>query len=72
MTLEDTPTGWDEVVQSEPNTLVQVYTLSGLLVAEWNNCSINEAAQRMSNAYHEGLFILHTDNDNVKLYLGGK
>ena len=72
MTFDDTPTGWDDIINSEPNGIVQVYTLSGMLVAQWNNCSISEAAERLRSGNHEGLFILHTENESVKLMLGGK
>ena len=72
MSDNDTPTGWDDVVNSEQKTTITVYTISGILVARFSGCSINEAAQQLSAELHEGVFILRADNECVKLLLGGK
>ncbi len=72
MTAADTPTGWDDVVNSEINTYIIVYSISGVCVTQYNDCSINEAGQRLSESYGEGLYILRADNESVKLMVGGK
>lgn len=72
MNGSDTPTGWDDVVNSELQTTISVYTVSGILVARFSNCSITEAAQQLSNDRNEGLFILRSNYETVKLMLGGK
>jgi len=72
MTVADTPTGWDDVVNSETKTHIVVYSISGICVTQYNDCSINEAGQRLSESYGEGLYILRTDNESVKLMVGGK
>ncbi|MBR0309465.1 MAG: InlB B-repeat-containing protein [Paludibacteraceae bacterium] len=69
MHAEDTVTGWDDVVNSETRTTITVYTLTGLLVTQYHNCSINDVAQRLNNEQHEGIYILRTDNECVKLIL---
>ena len=72
MTAADTPTGWDDVVNSEIKTHIIVYSISGVCVTQYSNCSINEAGQRLSESYGEGLYILRADNESVKLMVGGK
>ena len=72
MTAADTPTGWDDVVNSETKTHIVVYSISGVCVTQYSNCSINEAGQRLSESYGEGLYILRADNESVKLMVGGK
>ena len=72
MTVADTPTGWDDVVNSETKTHIVVYSISGICVTQYNDCSINEAGQRLSESYGEGLYILRADNESVKLMVGGK
>lgn len=71
MTAADTPTGWDDVVNSEIKTHIVVYSISGICVTQYNDCSINEAGQRLSESYGEGLYILRADNESVKLMVGG-
>ena len=72
MTAADTPTGWDDVVNSEIKTHIIVYSISGVCLTQYSNCSINEAGQRLSESYGEGLYILRADNESVKLMVGGK
>jgi len=72
MMTNDTPTGWEDVLNSERKTNITVYTVSGFLVTRFTDCSISEAAQQLRAEQHEGLYILCTDNENVKLLLGGK
>jgi hypothetical protein len=72
MTVADTPTGWDDVVNSEIKTHIIVYSISGVCLTQYSDCSINEAGQRLSESYGEGLYILRADNESVKLMVGGK
>ena len=72
MTAADTPTGWDDVVNSEIKTHIIVYSISGVCLTQYSDCSINEAGQRLSESYGEGLYILRADNESVKLMVGGK
>ena len=69
MHAEDTATGWDDVVNSETRTTITVYSLTGICIAQFSNCSINDVAQRLNNEQHEGIYILRTDNECVKLIL---
>lgn len=69
MHAEDTATGWDDVVNSETRTTITVYSLTGICIAHFSNCSINDVAQRLNNEQHEGIYILRTDNECVKLIL---
>ena len=70
--FDDVTTGWDDVINSERQERIMVYTVTGYLVAQFENCSVNEAAQRLSAAHHEGLFILRSNNECVKLMLNSK
>ena len=72
MMTNDTPTGWEDVLNSERKTNITVYSVSGFLVTRFTDCSISEAAKQLRAEQHEGLYILCTDNENVKLILGGK
>ena len=72
MTFIDTPTGWDDVVNAEINRHVRVYSITGEMMEQFSDCSINEAAERVRSAYGEGLYILNTENECVKLLVGGK
>ena len=72
MTIEDTATGWQDVLNSENKVHIAVYTLSGILIAQYDNCSFTEVANRLRSEQHTGLFILRTVNESVKLMIGGK
>ena len=72
MTIEDTATGWQDVLNSETKVHIAVYTLSGILIAQYDNCSFTEVANRLRSEQHTGLFILRTVNESVKLMIGGK
>lgn len=72
MTTDDTPTGWDDVLNSEQKQTITVYTLSGFQVTQYNDCSISQAAQRLRAENSEGIFILRSENESVKLMVGGK
>lgn len=72
MTFIDTPTGWDDVVNAEINRQVRVYSITGVMMEQFSDCSINEAAERVRSAYGEGLYILNTENECIQLLVGGK
>ena len=72
MTTDDTPTGWDDVLNSERKVRINVYTISGFMVTQFNDCSFAEAAQRLRTECGEGIFILRSENESVKLMVGGK
>lgn len=72
MTIEDTATGWDDVLNSETKEHILVYSLSGICVTQLHDCSLKEAGQRLSESLSEGLYILYAGNESVKLMVGGK
>lgn len=67
-----TPTGWDDVLNTEPQKRVSVYTITGFKVAQYDNCSFMEAGRRLNATYSEGIYILRSGNESVKLMIGGK
>ena len=72
MPTDDTPTGWDDVVNTEPRTDIMVYTITGFPVARYSDCSFAEAARRLKTGHGEGIYILRSGNESVKLMVGGK
>ena len=68
-TGENTATGWEDVVNSENKAQVVVYTITGLRVTEYNDCSFDEAGRRLSETYNEGIFIMRAGDESVKLML---
>ena len=68
-TGEETPTGWEDVMNSERKAQVVVYTITGLRVTEYNDCSFDEAGRRLSETYNEGIFIMRAGDESVKLML---
>jgi hypothetical protein len=72
MPTDDTPTGWDDVVNTEPRTDIMVYTITGFPVARYSDCSFAEAARRLRTGHGEGIYILRSGNESVKLMVGGK
>ncbi len=71
-TPDDTPTGWDDVCNAEPKTDIMVYTITGFPVARYYDCSFTEAAQRLHREQGEGIYILRSANESVKLMVGGQ
>jgi len=71
-TGEDSATGWDDVLNSEYKEVITVYTISGLRVAQYHDCSIAEAGRRMNAELSEGIYILSAGNESVKIMIGGK
>ncbi len=72
MTIDDTTTGWADVVNGERKSSIAVYTLTGMLVAQYEDCSYNEVAHQLESANNAGMFILRSDSESVKLLIGGK
>lgn len=68
----DTPTGWDDVLNSERKEMINVYTLTGFRVAQYTNCSFNEANARLRAEHANGIYIMNAGNESVKLMIGGK
>lgn len=71
-TPDDTPTGWEVVMDSEPMTAITVYTLTGIPVARYDGCSFAEAARRLNAEQAGGVYILRSENESVKLMIGGQ
>ncbi|MBR1473675.1 MAG: hypothetical protein IJ602_05385, partial [Paludibacteraceae bacterium] len=71
-TPDDTPTGWEVVMDSEPMTAITVYTLTGILVARYDGCSFAETARRLNAEQAGGIYILRSENESVKLMIGGQ
>ena len=71
-TPDDTPTGWDDVINAEPKTDIMVYTITGFPVARYYDCSFTEAAQKLHSEQGEGIYILRSANESVKLMVGGQ
>ncbi len=69
---DDTPTGWEVVMDSEPMTAITVYTLTGIPVARYDGCSFAEAARRLNAEQAGGIYILRSENESVKLMIGGQ
>ena len=68
----DTPTGWDDVLNSERKEMINVYTLTGFRVAQYTNCSFNEANALLRAEHANGIYIMNAGNESVKLMIGGK
>ncbi len=69
---DGTPTGWEVVMDSEPMTAITVYTLTGIPVARYDDCSFAEAAKRLNTEQAGGIYILRSENESVKLMIGGQ
>ena len=69
---DDTPTGWEVVMDSEPMTAITVYTLTGIPVARYDGCSFAEAARRLNAEQAGGIYILRSEKESVKLMIGGQ
>lgn len=65
-------TGWEDVINSETKEQITVYSVTGAMVAQYNNCSVNDVKQRLKADNREGIFILRAGNESVKLMLRGK
>jgi hypothetical protein len=59
-------------MDSEPMTAITVYTLTGIPVARYDDCSFAEAAKRLNTEQASGIYILRSENESVKLMIGGQ
>lgn len=68
----DTPTALEQISNHQSPMTIRVYTITGLLVGEYNDCSFQDAAHRIATDHNEGIYILRSENESMKLLLGGK
>lgn len=68
----DTPTALEQISNHQSPMTIRVYTITGVLVGEYNDCSFQDAAHRIATDYNEGIYILRSENESMKLLLGGK
>lgn len=68
----DTPTALEQISNHQSPMTIRVYTITGVLVGEYNDCSFQDAAHRIAADHNEGIYILRSENESMKLLLGGK
>ena len=68
----DTPTALEQISNHQSPMAIRVYTITGVLIGEYNDCSFQDAAHRIATDYNEGIYILRSENESMKLLLGGK
>ena len=68
----DTPTALEQISNHQSPMTIRVYTITGVLIGEYNDCSFADAAHRIATDYNEGIYILRSENESMKLLLGGK
>ena len=68
----DTPTALEQISNHQSPMTIRVYTTTGVLVGEYNDCSFQDAAHRIATDHNEGIYILRSENESMKLLLGGK
>lgn len=68
-TGEDSATGWEEILNYERKDVITVYTITGYKVAQYENCSFDEAGRRMNGELSEGIYIMNAGNESVKLII---
>lgn len=68
----DTPTALEQISNYQSPMAIRVYTITGVLIGEYNDCSFQDAAHRIATDYNEGIYILRSENESMKLLLGGK
>lgn len=68
----DTPTALEQISNHQSPMTIRVYTIIGVLVGEYNDCSFQDAAHRIATDHNEGIYILRSENESMKLLLGGK
>lgn len=68
----DTPTALEQISNHQSPMTIRVYTITGVLIGEYNDCSFQDAAHRIATDYNEGIYILRSENESMKLLLGGK
>lgn len=68
----DTPTALEQISNHQSPMTIRVYTITGVLIGEYNDCSFQDAAHRIATDYNEGIYILRSENESMKLLFGGK
>jgi hypothetical protein len=68
----DTPTALEQISNHQSPMTIRAYTITGVLVGEYNDCSFQDAAHRIATDHNEGIYILRSENESMKLLLGGK
>ena len=68
-TGEDSATDLEDIYNLDRKEVIVVYTISGLRVAQYNDCSFEEAGRRMNAELSEGIYILNAGNESVKLII---
>lgn len=68
----DTPTALEQISNHQSPMTIRVYTITGVLIGEYNDCSFPDAAHRIATDHNEGIYILRSENESMKLLLGGK
>ena len=68
----NTATGWEDVIYGDKQEQITVYTITGALVGQYNNCSMNDVKGKLKAENKEGIFILRAGSESVKLMIGSK
>ena len=68
----DTPAALEQISNHQSPMTIRVYTITGVLVGEYNDCSFQDAAHRIATDHNEGIYILRSEDESIKLLLGGK
>ena len=74
MVINDTPTGlkYNDPQSHKSVQQIKVYTITGILMGDFNDCSFADVVQQMTADYPEGIYILRSNNESMKLMLGEK
>ncbi len=72
MSLNDLSTGETVIADNHIAPLIRVYTLSGIMVTQFTDCSFSQAAYVLSMEQPAGIYILSSDQEAVKVIVGGK
>ena len=68
----DMPTALEQISNHQSPMTIRVYTITGVLIGEYNDCSFQDAAHRIATDHNEGIYILRSENESMKLLFGGK
>jgi uncharacterized repeat protein (TIGR02543 family) len=68
----DTPTALEQISNHQSPMTIRVYTITGVLIGEYNDCSFQDAAHRIATDHNEGIYILRSEKESVKLMIGRK
>ena len=72
MSLNDLSTGETVIADNQIAPLIRVYTLSGIMVTQFTDCSFSQVAYMLSIDRPAGIYILCSDKEAVKVIVGGK